>query len=66
MILPAMKVLTIWTVSALAAGFGLGAVIRTSERLHKVEILDALFSNLAGWQRGRKGQLHPRLLWPVG
>ncbi len=48
MILPAMKVLTIWTVSALAAGFGLGAVIRTSERLHKVEILDALSSNLAG------------------
>ncbi len=53
MILPAMKILTIWTVAALAAGNGLGAFIRTAERLRKDEILDALFSTLAGRQTAR-------------
>jgi hypothetical protein len=53
MILLAMKVLTIWTAAALAAGFVLGAIIRTAERLRNDEILDALFSYLAGRQTAR-------------
>ncbi len=48
-----MKVLSIWTVAALAAGFGLGALIRIVERVHKEEFLDALFSPLAGQQMMR-------------
>jgi hypothetical protein len=53
MFLLAIKVLSIWTVAALAAGFGLGAIIRTAERVKKEEFLDALFSTLAGQKMAR-------------
>ena len=53
MLLLAIKVLSIWTVAALAAGFGLGAIIRTAERVKKEELLDALFSTLAGQKMAR-------------
>jgi hypothetical protein len=47
MILMAIAVLGAWTVTALAAGFGLGAVIRTADRARKEEFLEALFSAIA-------------------
>ena len=46
MILLATKVLIVWTVTALAVGFGLGAMIRTADRVRKEEILNALLSTL--------------------
>jgi|GEM_PF-3004568 len=46
MILLATKVLIVWTVTALAVGFGLGAMIRTADRVRKEEILNALISTL--------------------
>jgi hypothetical protein len=46
MILLATKVLSIWALTALAAGFGLGATIRTADRVRKEEILNALLSTL--------------------
>ena len=48
MFLLAIKVLGLWTAGALAAGFALGSLIRTADRVRKEEFLDALFSNLAG------------------
>ncbi len=53
MILLVMKVLTFWTVAALVAGFGLGAMIRAADRVRKEEFLDALFSTLASKQMAR-------------
>jgi hypothetical protein len=49
----AMKVLAIWAVAALVAGFGLGAVIRTAERAQKEEDLTTLFATLAGDRMAR-------------
>ena len=46
MILLATKVLIVWTVTALAVGFGLGAMIRTADRVRKEETLKALLSTL--------------------
>jgi hypothetical protein len=53
MVFLAMKVLTIWSVAALVAGFGLGAVIRTAERVQKEEVLSTLFATLAGDRMAR-------------
>jgi hypothetical protein len=53
MFLLAIKILSIWTLAAMAAGFCLGAVIRKAERDHKEEFLDALFSTLAGQRIAR-------------
>jgi hypothetical protein len=53
MFLLAIKVLSVWTVAALAAGFGLGAIIRTADRIRKEEFLDALLSTLAGQQMAK-------------
>jgi hypothetical protein len=53
MVLLAMKVLTIWSVAALVAGFGLGAVIRTAERAQKEEVLTILLATLAGGRLAR-------------
>ena len=50
MFLLAIKVLGLWTAAALAAGFALGAIIRTADRVRKEEFLDTLYSNLAGQQ----------------
>jgi len=50
MILLATKVLIGWTVTALAVGFGLGAMIRTADRVRKEEILNALLSTLVSKQ----------------
>jgi hypothetical protein len=46
----AAEVLAIWSLVALATGFGLGAIIHQAERLHEDEFLTALFSNLAKQQ----------------
>ena len=53
MFLLAIKILSVWTAAALAAGLGLGAAIRTAERDYKEEFLDALFSTLAGQRIAR-------------
>ncbi len=53
MILSVTKVLTIWTVGALATGFGLGAVIRTVDRVRKEAILNALLSTFESKQVAR-------------
>jgi hypothetical protein len=53
MVLLAMKVLTIWSVTALVVGFGLGALIRTAERAQKEEVLGTLFATLAGDRMAR-------------
>jgi hypothetical protein len=49
----AMKVLAIWSLVALVSGVILGAAIRKSERTHRDEFLDALFSTLETWQASR-------------
>ena len=46
----AVEVLTIWSLFSLLTGFGLGAVIHKSERLHEDEFLSILFSNVARHQ----------------
>ena len=47
MVFLALKVLTIWSVATLVAGFGLGALIRTAEHAQKEEGLTTLFATLA-------------------
>jgi hypothetical protein len=49
----AMKILTIWSVAALVASLGLGALIRTAERAQKEEVLTSLFASLAGDRTAR-------------
>jgi hypothetical protein len=49
----AMKVLPVWSIGALVASFGLGAVIRTIERAQKEEVLSTLFATLAGDRMAR-------------
>jgi hypothetical protein len=53
MILLAITILCAWTITSLAAGFGLGAVIRTADRVQQEEFLEALFSTLAERQTAR-------------
>jgi hypothetical protein len=53
MILLAMKVLSIWTVVALAAGSGLGARLRTVGRAQGENLLDDLFPTLASQKMTR-------------
>ena len=53
----AAEVLAIWSLVALATGFGLGAIIHQAERLHEDEFLTALFSNLAKQQAPTSGWL---------
>ena len=50
MVLLVITVLATWMVGSVAAGFKLGAVIRTAEKIRKDEFLDALFSTLASHQ----------------
>jgi hypothetical protein len=52
MILLAVKILTVWTAVSLAAGFWLGAVIRTAERANKEQFLNALYATQADEQIG--------------
>ena len=47
MVLLAITILCAWSITSLAAGLGLGAVIRTADRARKEEVLEALFSSLA-------------------
>ena len=56
MVFLAMKVLTIWSVAALVAGFGLGALIRTAERAQKEDVLSTLFATLADGRIARWGE----------
>jgi hypothetical protein len=44
------KALGVWTFTALAVGFGLGAMIRTADRVRKEGILNALLSTLESKQ----------------
>jgi hypothetical protein len=53
MILLAIVVLGAWAMTALAAGFGLGALIRTADRARKEELLEGLLSTLAERQTAR-------------
>jgi hypothetical protein len=54
MILLAITILSAWSITSLAAGLGLGAVIRTADRIQKEEFLEALFSTLAERQMTRR------------
>ena len=53
MILLAIALLSAWTLASLAAGLGLGAVIRVANRVQKEEFLESLFSTLAERQMAR-------------
>ena len=53
MILLAITVLCAWSITSLAAGLGLGAVIRTADRVQKEEFLEALLSTLSERQMAR-------------
>jgi hypothetical protein len=48
-----MKILTIWSVAALMAAFGLGALIRTAENAQKEEVLTTPLATRAGGRMAR-------------
>jgi len=53
MILLAVTILCAWSITSLAAGFGLGAVIGMADRVQKQEFLEALLSTLSERQMRR-------------
>ncbi len=53
MILLAITILSAWSITSLAAGLGLGAVIRTADRVQKEEFLEAVLSTLSERQMAR-------------
>lgn len=48
-----LKVLSMWSLVAVAAGFGLGAAIRRGDRVRKDEFLSCVFSSLEALQAFR-------------
>ena len=48
-----LKVLAMWSLVALAAGFGLGAAIRRGERVRRDEFLSCVFASLETMQAFR-------------
>jgi hypothetical protein len=48
-----LKVLAMWSLVAVVAGFGLGAAIRRGERLRKDEFLSCVFASLETLQASR-------------
>jgi hypothetical protein len=48
-----LKVLAMWSLVALVAGFGLGAAIRRGERVRKDEFLSCVFASLETMQASR-------------
>lgn len=53
MMLLAITIVSTWSLTSLAAGLGLGAVIRMADRVHDEEILETLLSALAERQLAR-------------
>jgi hypothetical protein len=53
MMLLAITILSAWSTTSLAAGLGLGAVIRTADRVQKEEFLEAVLSTLSKRQMAR-------------
>jgi hypothetical protein len=53
MILLGITILSAWSITSLAAGLGLGAVIRTADRVQKEEFLETLLSTLSERQMAR-------------
>jgi hypothetical protein len=53
MILLAITILSAWSITSLAAGLGLGAVIRTADRVQKEEFLEAVLATLSERQMAR-------------
>ena len=47
------EIVGIWCLLAVVTGFGLGATIRESERIHQEEFLSCLFSAVEAWQSSR-------------
>jgi hypothetical protein len=47
MVLLAITILSAWSITSLAAGLGLGAVIRTADKVEKDAFMEALLSTLA-------------------
>jgi hypothetical protein len=48
MVVLAIKILAVWSATALVIGLIVGAMIRAAERLRQDEFLTALFATLAG------------------
>ena len=48
-----LKVLSMWSLVALVAGFGLGAAIRKGERVRKDEFLSCVYASLENLQASR-------------
>ena len=48
-----IKVLAMWSLVAVMAGFGLGAAIRRGDRLRKDDFLSCVFSSLEALQASR-------------
>lgn len=48
-----LKVLSMWLLVALVAGFGLGAAIRKGERVRKDEFLSCVYASLENLQASR-------------
>jgi hypothetical protein len=48
-----LKVLGLWSLFAMVAGFGLGAAIRRGERLRKDEFLSCVFASLESLKASR-------------
>ena len=48
-----LKVLAMWSFTALVAGLGLGAAIRRGERVRKDEFLSCVFASLESLQASR-------------
>jgi hypothetical protein len=46
----AIKIVAIWSIVAVLVGLAAGAVIRVGERLHKDEVLSALFAAVSAYQ----------------
>jgi hypothetical protein len=53
MILLAIAILSAWSITSLAAGLGLGAVIRTADRVQKEQFLEAVLATLSERQMAR-------------
>jgi hypothetical protein len=49
----AIKILTGWTMMAVVFSLGAAAIIRVGERLHKEEVLTALFAAVSDLQSNR-------------
>ena len=53
MTLLAITILSAWSITSLAAGLGLGAVIRTADRAQKEQFLEAMLATLSERQMAR-------------